>query len=164
MYIRKSRKEDIKRMMEIYAYARDFMNKTGNPNQWGPTNWPPQSLIEQDVEVGKSYVCVNEEEKVIGTFFFDQGYDIEPTYRVIEEGNWKDDRPFGVVHRLAGDGSQKGIGTFCLNYAYEQCGHLKVDTHVDNVVMQGLLKNLGFEQRGIIHVIEDNYPRYAYEK
>jgi len=30
--------------------------------------------------------------------------------------------------------------------------------------MQGLLEKLGFERRGIIHVTEDEYPRYAYEK
>ena len=29
--------------------------------------------------------------------------------------------------------------------------------------MQGLLKKLGFTQRGIIHVSEDNDPRYAYD-
>lgn len=30
--------------------------------------------------------------------------------------------------------------------------------------MQGLLKKLGFVQCGIIHVVEDNDPRIAYEK
>lgn len=32
------------------------------------------------------------------------------------------------------------------------------------MVMQNLLTKLGFEKRGIIHVIEDDDPRYAYEK
>lgn len=34
----------------------------------------------------------------------------------------------------------------------------------DNVVMQNPLHQLGFTQCGIIHVVEDNYPRYAYER
>lgn len=29
---------DLPRIDEIYACAREFMAKTGNPNQWGPTN------------------------------------------------------------------------------------------------------------------------------
>ena len=163
MEIRHTTEQDFERVMEIYAYARTFMEETGNPNQWGPTNWPPEDLIHEDICVGKSYVCI-ENGKVIGTFYLNFGEDIEPTYRVIEEGSWKDDSPFGVVHRIAGDGSVPGIGTFCLNWAFEQCGHLKIDTHTDNVVMQNLLKKLGFTYRGIIHVVEDNYPRFAYEK
>lgn len=150
--------------MEIYAYAREFMAKTGNPNQWGPTNWPPEKLIRKDIKEGNGYVCVNEEGKVIGTFYFIQGKDIEPTYHIIEDGAWIDGKSYGVVHRLASDGSEKGIGRYCLDWAYEQCGHLRVDTHTDNKVMQNILANLGFVKCGIIHVVEDNYPRYAYEK
>lgn len=150
--------------MEIYAYARRFMAEHGNPNQWGPTNWPPEKLIHQDIRQGKGYVCVDETDRVIGAFFYDFGPDIEPTYRDIESGSWRDDRPYGVVHRIASDGSQKGIGAFCIQWAFSQSGHLRIDTHGDNVVMQNLLTKLGFEKRGIIYVIEDSYPRFAYEK
>ena len=150
--------------MEIYAYARAFMAKTGNPNQWGPTNWPPADLIHEDIRNGNSYVCVNDDERVIGTFFFTQGKDIEPTYRAITDGAWLDDSVYGVVHRIASDGSEKGVGQFCLGWAFEQCGHLRIDTHTDNKVMQNLLKKLGFIRCGVIYVLEDDYPRYAFEK
>ena len=163
MRIRKTTESDFERIMEIYAYAREFMAKTGNPNQWGPTNWPPADLIHEDIRNGNSYVCVNDE-KVIGTFFFTHGEDIEPTYREITDGAWLDDSAYGVVHRIASDGSEKGIGQFCLGWAYEQCGHLRIDTHTDNKVMQNLLKKLGFIRCGIIFVIEDDNPRYAFEK
>lgn len=163
MQIRHATEQDVTRMMEIYADARAFMAETGNPNQWGPTNWPPEALIHEDIRTGHSYVCV-EDERVVGAFYFDYGEDIEPTYRVIEDGAWKDDSAYGVVHRIASDRSIKGIGTFCLNWAFDQCGHLRIDTHTDNKVMQNLLMKLGFAQRGIIYVVEDNYPRFAYEK
>ena len=163
MQIRHATEEDFPRMMEIYAYARQFMADHGNPNQWGPTNWPPEALIHQDIARGCSYVC-EEDGRVIGVFFYTSGKDIEPTYRVIEEGAWRDEKPYGVVHRIAGDDSRKGIGAFCINWAFEQCGHLRIDTHSDNVVMQRLLDKLGFEKRGVIHVMEDDYPRFAYEK
>lgn len=149
--------------MEIYAYARAFMAAHGNPNQWGPTNWPPEKLILQDIAQGNSYVCI-EEGKVAGTFFFTSGRDIDPTYAVITDGKWLDDSPYGVVHRLAGGGTVKGMGAFCLNWAYAQCGHLRVDTHGDNKVMQRMLEKLGFVHCGTIYVEEDNYPRLAYEK
>lgn len=150
--------------MEIYRYARAFMAAHGNPNQWGPTNWPPVSLIEEDIRRGDSYVCVNDRGDVIGTFFFVQGRDIEPTYREITDGRWLDESPYGVVHRIASDGSEKGIGSFCLNWAFQQCRHLRIDTHGDNQVMQGLLKKLGFIPCGIIYVREDRDPRIAFEK
>ena len=164
MKIRKSTWQDIPRMMDIYTYARSFMAATGNPNQWGPNRWPPEELIEQDIRDGHSYVCVNDKDQVIGTFFFLSGQEVEPTYQVIEDGAWRDPGPYGVVHRIAGDGSEKGIGSFCLNWAYEQCGHLRIDTHGDNRVMQGLLKKLGFVHCGTIYVHEDHDPRLAYEK
>ena len=164
MRIRKSTEQDVPRMMEIYDYARRFMAEHGNPNQWGPNRWPPESLIHDDIRSGHSYVCLNDEGTVIGTFYFNAGRDIEPTYRQITDGAWLDDGPYGVIHRIAGDGSERGIGAFCINWAYEQCGHLRIDTHGDNTVMQRLVTKLGFVRCGTIFVQQDNFPRFAYEK
>lgn len=164
MNIRKTTLQDLDKVMAIYAHARRFMADHGNPNQWGPTQWPPEALIRNDIAVGKGYVCTNDADEVIASFFYDQGINIEPTYLDITKGNWRDESSYGVVHRLAADGSEKGIGAFCLNWAFSQCGHMRIDTHGDNIVMQNLLSKLGFERRGIIYVIEDDFPRYAYEK
>lgn len=171
MRIRKSEQGDLARIMEIYRIARAFMADHGNPNQWGPTNWPPEKLIEKDIGEGKSYVCICEpqnhmemREEIVGTFFFDSGHDIEPTYDVIEDGAWIGDDDYGVVHRVASDGMMKGTGSFCVMWAYEKCGHLRMDTHGDNKVMQNMLSKLGFVHCGTIYVEEDDYPRLAYEK
>lgn len=163
MEIRHSTEADFDRIMEIYEYARRFMAQNGNPNQWGPTKWPPEQLIHQDISSGTSYVCVCGK-KIVGTFFFAAGKDIEPAYRTIEDGNWLDNSAYGAVHRIAGDGSVKGIGKFCLDWAYQQCGHVRIDTHGDNIVMQNLLQKLGFVHCGTIYVEEDDNPRLAYEK
>ena len=48
--------------------------------------------------------------------------------------------------------------------AFLKCGNLRIDTHGDNIVMQNLLKKLGFNHCGTIYVEEDNYPRLAFEK
>ncbi|MBQ3669237.1 MAG: GNAT family N-acetyltransferase [Clostridia bacterium] len=164
MKIRHSAQADVLRIMEIYAGARAFMAAHSNPNQWGKNNWPPEGLIENDIKAGHSYVCENEAGRVVGTFYFIAGHDVEPTYLRIYDGAWADDTPYGVVHRIASDYSQKGIGSFCLKWAFEQCGHIRIDTHGDNYVMQSLLKKLGYEQRGIIYVEQDDAPRIAYEK
>ena len=164
MKIRHSTERDLERIMEIYSYARKFMAEHGNPNQWGPTNWPPKELIRSDIFNGNSYVCVNDDGAIIGTFYFIHGNDIEPTYRNITDGAWLDESPYGVVHRIAADGSERGIGAFCINWAIEQCGHLRIDTHGDNIVMQNLLKKLGFTHCGTIYVEEDHYPRLAFER
>ncbi len=162
MEIRKTAEKDLGEVMAIYAKARRFMAEHGNPNQWGPTNWPSEDLIRRDIASGNGYVCVHDG-RIVGTFFFAHGKDIEPTYARIEDGGWIDDGPYGVVHRLAADGSVKGVGAFCIEWAYGQCGHLRIDTHGDNVVMQRLLAKLGFVHRGTIYVEEDDYPRLAYE-
>lgn len=36
-------------MMEIYGFARKYMAEHGNPDQWGPMNWPPEALIHNDI-------------------------------------------------------------------------------------------------------------------
>ena len=163
MEIRKTTEQELDRIMEIYAHARAFMVEHGNPNQWGPTSWPPEELILRDIAQGDSYVCV-ERGRVVGTFFFRFGKDIEPTYGKITEGAWLDDSPYGVVHRIASDGTVKGVGAFCINWTFAQCGHLRIDTHGDNKVMQSLVEKLGFVRCGTIYVEQDPYPRLAYEK
>lgn len=160
--IRHSVIEDLSQIMEIYGYARSFMAAHGNPNQWGRTNWPPEDLIRSDIVVGKSYVCVLENE-IVGTFFYDCGTDIEPTYSEIYDGSWLDASPYGVIHRIAANGIAKGVAHTVIMWARERCPHLRIDTHGDNLVMQNMLAKEGFSYRGIIYVTEDNDPRLAYE-
>lgn len=162
-HIRKADISELPAIMKIYAHARKFMAEHGNPNQWGKTNWPPEELVRQDIENGKCYACMDAGH-LAGVFYYDYGADIEPSYRRIESGGWLKDTPYGVVHRIASDGTAKGVGSSCINWAFEQSGHLRIDTHPDNEVMQNLLVKLGFQRCGVIHVVEDDDPRFAYEK
>ena len=162
MEIRRASLLNLERIMDIYANARGFMAKNGNPHQWG-RSWPPEELVRSDIAKGICYVCVCGD-RIVGVFSLAVGEDVEPAYRHIEGGAWIDGGPYGVVHRLAGDGSVKGIGAFCLKWAMEKCGHLRIDTHEDNAVMRGLLDKLGFSPRGVIRVAQDGSQRIAYEK
>ena len=162
MEIRQTKPEELDAVMAIYADARKFMVDTGNPRQWAARNWPPRELIRRDIEQGRSHVCVDDGQ-LLAVFYYEYGCDIDPTYRIIEEGAWAGDDTYGVVHRIAArQGS--GAGKSCIRWAYEQCGHLRIDTHGDNKVMQKVLEGLGFRYCGIIHVAEDSDPRLAYKK
>ncbi len=161
--IRKTVPADVPRLMQIYEGARRFMAEHGNPSQWGPTNWPPESLVREDIEQGDSYVCLYRG-RVVGTFFYRYGKDVEPTYARIVDGAWLDDSPYGVVHRIASSGEVRGTGAFCIDWAFRRCGHLRIDTHEDNTVMQNLLRKLGFTKTGTVFMQVDHDPRWAYEK
>ena len=159
MEIRKTTKNDLKDILKIYEHARKFMKETNNPTQWGDHK-PAVSQVEKDIIDGKSYVCVNDENKVVGVFYFN--IEPDPTYSYIE-GKWLNDEIYGVVHRIAVGQNSKGVGSFCLKWAYEQCKNLRIDTHENNIPMKSLLKKLGFSYCGIIYLL-DGDPREAYQK
>lgn len=159
MVIRKTTMDEMERLLALYEAARLFMADHGNPHQWGDS-YPEKSLLEQDIRQGCSYVC-EEEGRIVATFFYQYGPD--KSYQEIHEGAWLDDSPYGVVHRITSDGSARGAASFCLNWALEQCGNIRIDTHRDNLVMQGMLKKNGFAYCGII-ILEDGTERLAFQK
>ena len=159
MNIRKATPSDLTRIMELYDIGRGFMREHGNASQWSG-GYPPVELVSEDVEKGICHVC-EVEGKVEGVFVFFIGND--PTYEKICDGNWLRDGESGVVHRIVSTGAVKGIGSFCMQYAYENSGNVKIDTHADNTVMQAMLEKNGFQRCGIIH-LADGSPRIAYQK
>lgn len=135
------------------------MSSHGNPTQWGNT-YPPKPLVAKDIEEGCSYVCI-EQDKIVATFYYKEGRD--DTYVKIYEGQWLDDSPYGVIHRITSDGTVRGAATYCINWALNQCGNLRMDTHRDNMVMQHTLDKNGFTYCGIIYS-DDGTERLAYQK
>ena len=86
----------------------------------------------------------------------------DPTYEIITDGAWSSDKPYGVLHRIAGDGSG-GILKAAMAFAREKSNYLRIDTHENNLVMQNALRKLGFRKCGIIFV-EDGTPRIGYDR
>lgn len=161
MEIRRTTPDDLPDLLRIYEAARAFMVRAGNPHQWAERGWPPEEVVASDIERGLSYACVADE-RPVACFLYDFGPEVEPTYAHID-GAWVAGGPYGVVHRIASDGTTRGAGTACLEWALEQSGHLRIDTHEDNRPMQGLLAALGFTRCGIIY-LEDGDPRIAFER
>lgn len=159
MEVRTALPEDFGEIQRIYAYAREFMRQSGNPNQWR-TDKPDPELIREDLRIGRSFL-ITEAGRSCGVFALLPGPD--PTYSVITEGAWPDNRPYGVIHRIAGDGTARGILDTALEFSFQRFDTLRIDTHRDNRVMQHLLNRFGFQRCGIIF-LEDGDPRIAYQK
>lgn len=160
MEIRKTKAEELHVVMELYEQARTFMRQSGNANQW-VNGYPSEEVVKHDIREGNSYVCVEGDGTVTGVFCFMQG--IEPNYQMIEDGQWLNDAPYGVIHRMASSGRCKGLADLCLQWCFTCCDNIRVDTHKDNRVMQKVMDRNGFQRCGIIYV-EDGTPRIAYQK
>ena len=161
MEIRKVKAEEIDRVMEIYAYARKFQAEHGNPNQW-TGGYPQREIVERDQENGELY-CVTpdgDHGTICGVFMFSGRP--EPDYTVIE-GHWKNQEPYSVIHRVASDGTHRGVGKACIDWAFSRYANLKMDTHEDNTVMQNMLIKNGFTYCGVVH-IRGGETRLAYQK
>lgn len=159
MRIRNAEASDWERILEIYAGARQFMAAHENAGQWG-TGYPPEELLEEDMEAGKLYVC-EDGGTVAAVFYF--AAEEDPTYGVIEDGAWLSDAPYGVVHRIASGRVVKGAASFCLEWAFGQTGNIRIDTHENNIPMQNMLKKNGFRYCGRIY-LENGKPRIAFQK
>jgi len=159
MNIRKATARELTQIMEIYNRAREYMRENGNLEQWNG-NYPSAELIADDIEHGNCYLCISAGE-IYGVFYFSQGED--PTYAYIEDGKWLNNAPYGVIHRIAVAKHQRGVASFCFDYALAQCGNVKIDTHADNIPMQKALEKNGFTKCGIIY-LENGDPRIAYQK
>jgi len=150
---------DLGEMERIYAYARGQMRLGGNPNQW-KNDGPPKESVIKDIENGNSYV-IEEGGRICGVFSFIIGDD--PTYAVIESGGWLNDEPYGTIHRIASDGTCRGVFSRCLDFCTQLIANIRIDTHADNRIMHHLLRKHGFERCGIIY-IADGSERTAYQK
>lgn len=186
MRFRKATIQDIESILAIYDNARRFMCENGNPNQW-TNGYPSRDVVLGDMSNGNLYVIeddagddpaatvggddnVDEDNKVcgndkvgitnvVGVFAFIIGE--EPTYKVIENGAWNHDLPYGTIHRIASSGTARNITTICFDHCLSQIDYLRIDTHKDNLPMQNAIKRFGFKECGIIYV--RNGERIAFD-
>lgn len=157
--IRRAKSEEVSRIGEVYAQARQFMEKTGNPDQW-KNGYPNQKLIMQDIEAGQLFVCL-EGDKLLGVFVFFLGG--EPSYEEIREGRWLNGEPYGTIHRVAVVDKGRGLIHEFLGWCWKNCQNLRIDTHEKNLPMQRALEKNGFQRCGYV-TAEDGTERIAYHK
>lgn len=159
MILRKATEADAVSANAIYDEARKYMRMSGNLHQW-PAAYPGIKDIIDDIATGTSYV-IEDEGEIVGVFHFHIGTD--PTYMVINDGSWKNDEPYAVIHRVAVKYHGRGIADFIYSECYKMFPNLKIDTHRDNLPMQKSLQKNGFEYCGITHLLNGE-ERLAYQK
>ena len=131
--------------------------KTGNPTQWGDDKPKTEWLIE-DIGRQELYVCCDGDE-VYGVFMLMFGP--EPVYCSPIEGWWRNDAPYGTIHRIAARGTRKGVFDESINYCKSRIDNLRIDTHPNNKTMQHLCERSGFVRCGKI-LVTDCSPRIIY--
>ena len=161
--IRTANRDDLPEVNRVYKSAREYMVRNGNPAQWsGGYPWP--EMLDNDINARQLYVILSSDGKIHGVFAFIIGAD--PTYAVIENGAWLNDKPYGTIHRVASDGKARGVFKACLSFCLERIDNIRIDTHADNEKMQTTLTQNGFIKCGNIYVsdgVSDHSPRTAYQ-
>lgn len=159
MTIRPATFADVDAASSIYDSAREFMKSNGNPTQWG-ASYPAREDIIRGIESGVSYVCCDKDE-VVATFHFEANAH-DAVYENID-GEWKNDEPYAVIHRIAVKYHGKGIVDFCFAECFQRFPNLKIDTHEDNIPMQKCLLRADFEYCGTVY-LSDGSERMAFQK
>lgn len=150
--------DDLPEILPVYAYAREQMKKTGNPDQWGDDR-PTKADLLAEIERGTLF-RMDENGGLLGVFAFILGDD--PTYVYIE-GAWPNDSPYGTIHRVAKAPGAKDFLTKVVRWCETQSDVLRIDTHQDNAVMQKAIAKNGFSYCGVIY-LADGSPRLAFQR
>ena len=167
-FIRPAVPADIPRVMEIYAEAREFMRRNGNPGQW-IDGYPQEEVVRRDLADGHLFVGIGSDE--VGEAHRHQGearFD-RPAEGILGAGDLVSGHPASSQSRpaipqasvLASSSAapasnpvQPILGVFCHRPGPES-NYARIMLH--------LLSKLGFARCGIIHV-ENGTPRIAFQK
>ncbi|MBR3491842.1 MAG: GNAT family N-acetyltransferase [Bacteroidales bacterium] len=158
--IRKSTLADQSTILNLRDQAREIMRSYGNTFQW-PDGYPRDDMFKKDIEVGGSHVMLDKEGRIVGTFALLPSPEV--TYNKIYNGQWLDDEPYFVIHRIASTPESHGILDTLLDYCESQVNNIRIDTHGANIIMRKGLEKHGYQYCGIIYLLDGN-ERLAFQK
>ena len=158
--IRKSTLADLPVILNLRNQAREIMRSYGNIYQW-PDGYPRDDMFKKDIESGGSHVMLDGRGEIIGTFALLPSPEV--TYNVIYDGQWLDDEPYYVIHRIASTPGSHGVLDTLLDYCESKVGNIRIDTHEANVIMRKGLERHGYQYCGIIHLLNGD-ERLAFQK
>ncbi len=156
--IRSADVADLPRLHALYAAARQFMREHGNPTQWGE-HYPPEARLREDIDKAQLYVFTPQGD-IAGAFVMQR--EAEGNYENIEGGTWRSETPYLTLHRIATSGKTPGLFAAVMDFARAESGHIRIDTHPDNKVMQARILREGFLYRGVV-TVEDGSIRFGYD-
>lgn len=157
--IDKTNLSDLSEIMLIYNYARDLMNSHDN-FQWDEY-YPTEEMIIEDINNGNHFT-VKENNKILGVFTL-VDYDFE--YDDID-GKWLNNNPYVEIKKIALKKLDFLLITYIINYVFEKCPNIKVDTGEDNIGVQKVLERNKFIYCGKLKSPEyrENINWFAYQK
>ncbi|MCM1021368.1 MAG: GNAT family N-acetyltransferase [Muribaculum sp.] len=158
MKIRKTEIMDIERVLEVFDSARQYMRASGNMEQW-VGNYPSEEVIRSDINRGWSHV-IELNGEIVATFCLMTTP--EPSYSDID-GEWLNDEPYVTLHRVASDGTSRGILHTAVEYAALSYANIRVDTHADNRPMLDAIGREVFARCGVV-TLADGSLRTAFQK
>ena len=158
--IRKSTMDDLPVILNLRDQAREIMRSYGNIFQW-PDGYPRDDMFKKDIELGGSHVMLDEQGRIVGTFALLPSPEV--TYNVIYNGQWLDDKPYHVIHRIASTPDSHGILDALLDYCESHGNNIRIDTHEANIIMRKGLEKRGYQYCGIIHLLNGD-ERLAFQK
>jgi hypothetical protein len=136
------------------------MRSYGNTFQW-PDGYPRDDMFKKDIELGGSHVMLDDRGEVVGTFALLPSPEV--TYNKIYNGQWLDDEPYYVIHRIASFPDAHGIFKSIMEFSFAHESNIRIDTHKNNHIMQHNILKHGFTYCGIIHLASGD-ERLAYQK
>ena len=140
--VRKATIKDLQEILDVYESARQYMKDTNNPDQWGD-DFPPVELVEEDIKNETLYVTERDGE-ICGVMEFHIG---KESYFEELGDIWLYNGDYATVHRIASNGKAKGIFSEFLEFGKNICKYIRIDTHLDNIIMQNLIEANGFKKR-----------------
>lgn len=114
--------------------------------------------MSEDIAKGEMYV-LEDEDGIQASFVFYCG--IDPCYNKIYDGQWLNDEPYGVIHRIATRGLKKHMANIILEYCFSKIDNIRMDTHTDNKPMQNFMIKHGFKHVGTIY-LKNGQSRLAF--
>ena len=160
MDVRLAKISDLEEILSVLDAAREIMRFSGNSGQW-VNGYPSKEVILRDIAQGVGYV-LEQEGLTAGYFAFIPSP--EPTYALIEGGNWLDaSGSYHVIHLIGSLPQVHGVFNSIMDFAFSQDRNIRIDTHRDNLIMQHNLAKHGFVCCGIIY-LESGDERLAYQK
>ena len=154
---------DIDCVAQIISAASSRLGAAGI-DQW-QRGYPNRVSVERDVEIEAGRVLTLDSGEIVayGALI----YTGEPAYNDLTGGEWLSDGEYAVIHRLCvaseyvGQGYSREFMLHAQAEAAEKVASMRIDTHPENKIMQGLISSLGYTYCGDV-VIESR--RMAYEK
>ncbi len=167
MIFRRAHMGEYTQVKHILEQATAFLTEKGS-TQW-QMGYPTPEIVSEDIRLGRCWVAVKNGE-IVATACV--GFDADPTYKVIEGGEWlTKGEPYVVVHRVAVSNGVRGQGVakWILQKVEDMCRcagnihSIRIDTQENNAPMRAIIENSGFCYCGEIYVW-DGTQRRAYEK